>query len=140
MSKAISTQLNTYKFQYAVKFICTANIPNTSQRTDAFVPGSYQTVVNIHNPQNRLVKMRKKLASPIEISAYFNFSLKPDAVERITCAQISDFGIHLVHGFEGFLVIESTHSIDVVAVYTAATTDLGQVTTMDVEQIKERKL
>lgn len=140
MAKALKPQTSPYKFQYAVKFICTANIPGTSQTTDAFVPGSYQTAVNIHNPQNRLVKMRKKIASPIEISKYFDFSLKPDAVERITCGQLSDFGIHLIHGFEGFLVIESTHSIDVVAVYTAGGTHQGEVTTMDVEQIKERKL
>ena len=140
MAKAVKLQINLYRFQYAVKFICTANVPGTSQTTDAFVPGAYQTAVNIHNPQNRLVKMRKKIASPIEISKYFSFSLKPDAVDRITCSQLSDFGVHLIHGFEGFLVIESTHSIDVVAVYTAGGTRQGQVTSMDVEQIKERKL
>lgn len=140
MAKAVKLQINLYRFQYAVKFICTANVPGTSQTTDAFVPGAYQTAVNIHNPQNRLVKMRKKIASPIEISKYFSFSLKPDAVDRITCSQLSDFGVHLIHGFEGFLVIESTHSIDVVAVYTAGGTHQGQVTSMDVEQIKERKL
>lgn len=140
MAKAVKPESNLYRFQYAVKFICTANVPGTSQTTDAFVPGSYQTAVNIHNPQNRLVKMRKKIASPIEISKYFSFSMKPDAVERITCGQLNDFGVHVIHGFEGFLVIESTHSIDVVAVYTAGGTHQGQVTTMDVEQIKERKL
>ncbi|MEO8568245.1 MAG: hypothetical protein ABI419_03895 [Ginsengibacter sp.] len=140
MAKAIKSQRDLYRFQYAVKFICTANIPGTSQTTDAFVPGSYQTAVNIHNPQNVLVKMRKKIASPIEISKYFSFSLKPDAVERITCKQLSEFGVHIIHGFEGFLVIDSTHSIDVVAVYTAAGTNHGQVAAMDVEQIKERKL
>ena len=140
MAKAVKLQINLYRFQYAVKFICTANVPGTSQTTDAFVPGAYQTAVNIHNPQNRLVKMRKKIASPIEISKYFSFSLKPDAVDRITCSQLSDFGVHLIHGFEGFLVIESTHSIDVVAVYTAGGTHQGQVTSMDVEQIKERQL
>jgi hypothetical protein len=128
-----------YGFQYAVKFICTSNIPGTSQTTDAFVPGNYQTAVNMHNPQNILVKFRKKIASPIGISKYFEDSLKPDAVERITCAQIRDFGLHVIHGFEGFLVIESTHSLDVVAVYTASGQG-QQVSTMDVEQIKERKL
>lgn len=140
MAKAISQKTAPYKFQYAVKLICTANTPGTSQTTDAFVPGSYQTAVNIHNPQNIGIRLRKKIASPIEISKYFDFSLKPDAVERITCKQLSDFGVHIIHGFEGFLVIESTHSIDVVAVYTAAGSNQGQVTAMDVEQIRERKL
>ena len=136
-TKKIITR-NPYGFQYAVKFICTANIPATSQTTDAFVPGNYQTAVNIHNPQNILVKFRKKIASPIGISKYFDDSLKPDAVERITCAELRGFDLHLIHGFEGFLVIESTHSLDVVAVYTASGD--GKVSTMDVEQIKERKL
>ncbi len=140
MAKALKPQRSPYKFQYAVKFICTANIPGTSQTTDAFVPGSYQTAVNIHNPQNILVKTRKKIASPIEISKYFQGSLKPDAVERITCGQLGDFGVHLIHGFEGFLVIESTDSLDVVAVYTAGGNHQGEVTSIDVEQIKERKL
>ena len=130
---------NPYGFQYAVKFICTSNDPGTSQTTDAFVPGDYQTAVNIHNPQNVIVKFRKKIASPIGISKWFDDSLKPDAVKRVTCAQLPDFGLRLIHGFEGFLVIESTHSIDVVAVYTACGRR-QDVSTMDVEQIKERRL
>jgi hypothetical protein len=138
MAKALKPQRSPYKFQYAVKFICTANIPGTSQTTDAFVPGSYQTAVNIHNPQNIAIKMRKKIASPIEISKYFESGMKPDAVERITCGQLEKFGVHVIHGFEGFLVIESSHSLDVVAVYTAAGNN--QVSGIDVEQIKERKL
>jgi hypothetical protein len=140
MVKAAKAKRNRYRFQYAVKFICTSNIPGTSQTTDAFVPGSYQTAVNIHNPQNILVKLRKKIASPIAISPYFEGCLKPDAVERVTCSQIRDFDLRIIHGFEGFLVIESTHSIDVVAVYTAGGNNQGQVSSIDVEQIKERKL
>ena len=142
MAKARSTAppRTGYKFQYPVKFICTSNIPGTSQTTDAFLPGSYKTAVNIHNPQQRLVKIRKKLASPIEISKYYEDSLKPDAVERITCGQLRDYDIHLIHGFEGFLVIESTLSIDVVAVYTAGGNNNAVVASIDVEQVRERKI
>jgi len=139
MTQQIKAERNPYRFQYAVKFICTANIPGTSQTTDAFLPGSYQTAVNIHNPHNIKIKMRKKIASPIGISKFIESGLKPDAVERVTCAQINDFGIRLIHGFEGFLVIESTHSLDVVAVYTAGGNQ-GQVSSIDVEQIRERIL
>ena len=92
MAKAIKSQRDLYRFQYAVKFICTANIPGTSQTTDAFVPGSYQTAVNIHNPQTKKIRMRKKIASPLGISKYFDDGLEPDGVMRITCAQIRDFG------------------------------------------------
>lgn len=138
MAKATIVR-NPFGFQYAVKFICTSNIPGTSQTTDAFVPGNYQTAVNIHNPHERVVKTRRKIASPIGISKWLGGSLKPDGVQRVTCAQLRDFGLQLIHGFEGFLVIESTHSLDVVAVYTANGQG-QQVSTLDVEQIKERKL
>ena len=48
-------------------------------------------------------------------------------------------GLHLVYGFEGFLVIEGVASLDVVAVYTASPNG-GQVSAMDVEHVPERKL
>ena len=129
MAKALKIQRNPYRFHYAVKFICTANIPGTS--------GVYQTAVNIHNPQFTRVKLRKKIASGLGISKYFESIIGPDAVQHVNCAQINDFGIRLIHGFEGFLVIESTHSLDVVAVYTAGPSG-KQVASIDVEQIRER--
>ncbi len=138
MAKTVKARPRGYKFQYAAKFICTSHIPGTSQTSDAVVPGSYQTAVNIHNPQNVKVKLRKKIASPIGISKYFDFILEPDGVARVTCAQIREFGLQLIHGFEGFLVIESSHSVDVIAVYTAAGKE--QVSSIDVEAVRERKL
>ena len=139
MAKATRTPRVRYRFQYAAKFICTANIPGTSQTTDALLPGVYQTAVNVHNPQIVKARIRKKIASPLGISKYFDDALEPDGVIRITCAQIRDFGITFIHGFEGFLVIESTHSLDVTAVYTAGGRQ-EQVSSIDVEQINERKL
>ncbi len=139
MAKQERTKKGTFAFQYAAKFICTSNIPGTSQTTGAFLPGTYLTAVNIHNPHEHEIRMRKKLASPIQISDYLDGALKPDGVERVVCDQIQDFNIHSIHGFEGFLVIESTHSLDVVAVYTAGKTG-GNVVSIDVEAIKERKL
>lgn len=140
MAKSAISPRTRYRFQYAVKFICTSNLPGTSQTTDAFVPGSYQTAVNIHNPQPKKIKMRKKIASTLGISKFFESALDPDGVGRMTCGQVQDFGITFIHGFEGFLVIESTHSLDVVAVYTAGGNDQGQVSSIDVEQIKERRI
>ena len=139
MAKAAVISRTRYRFQYAVIFICTANIPGTSQTTDAFLPGVYQTAVNIHNPQTKKIKMRKKIASPIGISKYFNGGLDPDAVERITCAQVKDFGLTFIHGFEGFVVIESTDSLDVVALYTAGARQ-QEVSSLDVEYAQERKI
>lgn len=133
-------QLNSkFRFQYATKFICTANIPNTSQKTDALVPGIYQTAVNIHNPHQKKVEIRIKIASPTGISSFKNEILEYDEVQRVTCANLKDFELKPLHGFEGFLVVESTESIDVSAVYTACPKD-QMVSSIDVVQIKERVL
>jgi len=139
MAKTSKSAQLAYKFQYAAKFICTSNIPGTSLTSEAVLPGVYQTAVNIHNPNNIKIKMRKKLAASIGISKYFDSALGADAVESVTCAQVNNFGLQLVHGFEGFLVIESTHSLDVIAVYTAGG-HKEQVSSIDVETVKERKL
>ena len=130
---------SNYKYQYAVKFICTLHIPNTSQTSDGLIPGVYKTAVNIHNPNEKLAKIRKKIANLGHISEFKNSSIKPDGVERFVCENLQDFENTFIHGFEGFLVIESNLSLDVTAVYTAGSNG-GHVTTMDVEQIKERKL
>ncbi|MCX2680328.1 hypothetical protein OOZ15_10285 [Galbibacter sp. EGI 63066] len=128
-----------YAYQYAVKLVCTAHIPGTSQTSDGLLPGVYETAVNIHNPSEKAVKLRKKLAHPGQVSKFKNSTIKSDGVERFVCRNIQDFGITFIHGFEGFLVIESSDSLDVTAVYTAGASG-GSITSMDVEQIKERKL
>jgi hypothetical protein len=131
-----------FPFQYAAKFLCTANIPGTSQTTTSLLPGSYQTVVNIHNPNSTTIRFRMKLAlasfdNP-QISNFIENGLKPDQAGKVDCSDVQKFDLHLIHGFEGFLVIESTHSLDVVAVYTAGTKQ--GVTSMDVERVFERYL
>ena len=129
-----------YRFQYAAKFLCTANIPGTSQTTTSVLPGVYQTVVNIHNPNNRTVRWRKKITQPgIGISKFIEAQLKPDEAIREDCDRVvGDFG-PFIHGVEGFLVIESTQSLDVTAVYTAGKKG-GEVESIAVEQIRERKI
>jgi hypothetical protein len=131
-----------FPFQYAAKFLCTSNIPGTSQTTTSLLPGNYQTVVNIHNPNSTTIRFRMKLAlasldNP-QISEFIHNGLKPDQAGKVDCGDVSKFGLHLIHGFEGFLVIESTHSLDVIAVYTAGTKE--GVTTMNVERVFERYL
>ncbi len=131
-----------YRYQYAAKFICTANIPGTSQTTSSLLPGIYQTVVNIHNPSNRTARIRKKIAitTPPEISKFILDKLAPDEAVKVDCEQVArDYGIIFIHGIEGFLVIESTESLDVIAVYTAAHRG-GEVESMDVERVHERIL
>ncbi|MGA9573019.1 MAG: hypothetical protein WBS20_03625, partial [Lysobacterales bacterium] len=128
-----------YKFQYAVKIICTSHIPGTSQTSDGLLPGTYETAVNIHNPHEKGIKIRKKLANPGAITKYKSSEIEPDGVERFVCRNIQDFGITFIHGFEGFLVIDSGASLDVTAVYTAGSSG-GSVSSIAVEQIRERRL
>jgi hypothetical protein len=131
-----------FRFQYAAKILCTANVPGTSQTTPSLLPGVYQTVVNIHNPGRQGARLRKKLAvtSPPAISKWLTQALDPDEATSVDCQEISQsYGIAFVHGAEGFLVVESTHSLDVVAVYTAGAVG-GSVTSIDVETVPERSL
>jgi hypothetical protein len=123
---------------YAAKFICTANIPDTSQTTDALLPRSYLTAVNIHNPHDSKFEIRMKMASPIGISKWITGGIGPDGVLRITCADLKKFKVRQIHGFEGFFVVESPCSLDLIAVYTAGNKE--SVVSIDVENVKERVL
>ena len=136
----------SFPFQYAVKFLCTSNIPGTSQTSTSLLPGSYETVVNIHNPNSDRVGFRMKLAmatstqvDPPQITKFIKDVLKADQATKVDCSMLGRFGSQPIHGFEGFLVIESTLSLDVVAVYTASGAT-GKVESMDVEYIRERKI
>ena len=145
--KGAKPSAQRFAFQYAVKFLCTSNIPGTSQTTTSLLPGTYVTVVNIHNPNPRAARFRMKLAlatsteidTPL-ISDFIKETLKPDQATKVDCGRVREFGLQLIHGFEGFLVIESTLSLDVVAVYTAAKNGSDGVDSMDVEYIPERKM
>jgi hypothetical protein len=136
------------RFQYAAKFACTMNIPGTSQTTPSLLPGAYQTVIDIHNPSAQTVQLRKKIAvtfpagrqEPGEVSRFLEDMLAPDEALKVDCDQIlEDFGVAFIHGAEGFLVVESTRSLDVVAAYTAGGVG-SEVASIAVEQIPERRV
>jgi hypothetical protein len=130
-------------FQYAAKYLCTAEIPGTSQTTPSVLPGIYQTAVNIHNPHSKIVQLRQKIAAAVPggiVSEFITGTLNPDHAMSVSCDQIATgFGLTFIHGSEGFLVIESPDSLDVTAVYTAGPRG-GEVASMAVEQIRERRL
>ena len=50
------------RFQYAVKTLCT--LGGDVGFGDAFAPGRYRTVINIHNPTERKIAMRASSHSP----------------------------------------------------------------------------
>ena len=127
-----------YFYQYAVKVICTADIPGTSQTSSSVLPGMYQTAVNIHNPSMEMAHFRVKLVVA-EPSKFIEDTLKPNYATRWDCDRITVAFGPFIHGVEGFLVIESSHSLDVTAVYTAGKVG-DQVESIDVEQIREREI
>ena len=135
-----STEETRLRFQYAAKFLCVANIPGTSVTTTSVHPGAYSTAINIHNPNGEVVRLREKIAmGPEVISDFVEDTLNADAMMRIDCSEISSRFGPFIHGSEGFLVIESSHSLDVIAVYTAGPAG-GQVASIDVELVQERML
>jgi hypothetical protein len=127
------------RFEYAVKFLCTSNLPGTSQVSSSVLPGNYQTAVNIHNPGSEPASVRMKLAlGPKTVTRFVRDVIGPDALLRVDCADVNRFG-RFIHGVEGFLIIQSTHSLDVAAVYTAGPVG-GAVASIDVETVSERSL
>jgi hypothetical protein len=152
-----------FRFQYAAKFTC-GFVPLTA--VDRVIQGQYATAVAIHNPQTKDVTLRKKIAlvfppgaqKPGQVSPFITEKLGPDQALEVACKEIpSEFfpGVTFPSTFvQGFLVIETTRSVDVTATYSAgpATTPPGPgpsapvatttltVATVDVERIKERKI
>jgi len=127
-----------YRYQYAAKFLCTADIPGTSQTSGSVLPGVYETAVNIHNASKERARMRVKIVMA-EPSKFVEDVLAPNFGTRWDCGRITVAFGPFIHGVEGFLIIESTQSLDVTAVYTAGKIG-GQVESIDVEQIRERVL
>ncbi len=159
---AIAEQKTTggFQFQYAAKFVCGANRPGTSLAHNLFRPGTYATTVNVHNPNGRSVRLRKKIALvnqftpqvPGQISKFMEDKLAGDQALGVSCDEIAKFEIAEppTHGIvDGFLVIESTKRLDVIAVYTAGgsggTVETGddssaRVQSIAVEHVRERKI
>jgi hypothetical protein len=151
MLPSLVTTQGIFKFQYTAKFICLTNIPGTSLETDTVLPGGYVTDVNIHNPNKKKVKLRKKLAvtfppgeqRPGPVTKFIEEGLGADEAFEVDCGDTAKFEFQPIHGWKGFLVIESTGELDVTAVYTAGGSDLSardQVESIAVERIPGRKI
>lgn len=137
-----------FTFQYTAKFVC-GNNPAGATRV---LPGAYATAINIHNPNNKPVVLRKKVAltfppavqQPGPVSDSIQDTLGPNQALEVDCGEIPAefFPPDILAGFppytKSFLVIESNRSLNVTAVYTAGIT--AQVSSIDVEQIRERRI
>jgi hypothetical protein len=140
------------RFQYAAKTLCT--LLGDVGFGDAFAPGRYRTVINIHNPTERKIEIARKFALAIQpgeaagsfsITPYKSLTLEPDQAVAYNCFDISNFYCP-IHGvcvdftaLDGFLVVNSPVELDVVAVYTAHPKG-GEVSTLDTETIAGRRM
>lgn len=106
-------------------------------------PGTYFTTINIHNPTEKPILGRIKLAialpsgRPGTISRFVEFKLDPDEAISIDCGQLyKQFAIR-PEFTDGFAVIEGEAELDVIAVYTAAGAT-GKVETLKTERVPAR--
>ena len=124
-------------YQYTTKVVC--------GKSDGSVvaPGTYFTAVNVHNPLYRRVQFRVKVAiampglRPGPVSQFHDVELGPDEA-----LEIDNADIHKLAGVDGdflkgFVVIESSTELDVVAVYTAAGSD-DHIQVLHMERVPAR--
>ena len=151
--------------QYAVKIMCGPSSPKelppgkykskdkgreNTEYKDAVgdrrvAPGTYFTTINIHNPAEKPVVGRIKVAvaspngRPGQISRFVDFKLGPDEAISIDCGQLyARFGIKSEFT-DGFTVVESETELDVIAVYSAAGAS-GKVEALETERAPARLL
>ncbi len=128
-------------YQYAAKFIC-----GVSEKFTPVANGQYTTVINVHNPSRRKARFKYKLAlaNPAEDGKVYDFKdsgIGPDGAQYFDCMLIRKiydlFGPGIL---DGFFVIESSTSLDVIAVYTTNDFDGKNVPAIDVERVFERAI
>jgi lactonase family protein with 7-bladed beta-propeller/NHL repeat-containing protein len=126
------------RFEYAAKTICglPRNVPNFELPLQP-----YATVLNVHNPTAAVVVLVKRLAlgfppgleRPGTVAPVALDTLPPGAALAIDCFDLRRRVSSLPAFFEGFVVIQSTGTLDVVGVYAVP----GGV---DVQQVRERPI
>ena len=109
-------------YNYAAKIVC-----GTQREAQGVVPQAYMTTVNVHNPSDSLAIFFKTLLvtlppggqramSPLRPT--FTDSLRPQAGLATDCADLRKRYPNAPAFFEGFVLLQSRVSLDVVAVYT----------------------
>jgi hypothetical protein len=137
---AAFVQTLSHPLIYAAKFVCGVFKPQYGQNKEGPVePGSYTTVINVHNPGYCPVTIVKKAVllypdpheqrpeTPRPPYQTRTVTLRPDWGVEIDCFDIrtvllrgpSDDYPKAPMFIEGWVVFESPDPIDVVAVYTA---------------------
>jgi hypothetical protein len=135
----------SFKYQYTVKFVC-----GTFTRTDGPVaPGTYYTAINVHSSRDSAlcretisIALPGRRSGPV-VSLPRGYYVGPGSSIEIDCDDIAkainrkEYQWPLFH--KGFVTIESTSELDVVAVYTFVGST-RQVQSMDIERVTPRLL
>jgi serine protease len=144
--------LPSAKYEYAAKLVCG---PQLDARSMRLALGFYATTINVHNPGSEEATVVKTLAltvppggqRPGEVLRIAEDKLGPEQAMAVDCEDIRDraFGGKAPAPYiEAFVVIRSTRSLNVTAVYTTATVSQDGVaknhSSIHVEQIQERAI
>lgn len=136
-----------YRFEYTAKFVCGSQ---SKKEVLTLAQGTYATSVNVLNTTQRPVKFLKKLALtrpgtqeqgvtlPIATD-----HLDPDQALSVDCEDVRQR--LFPKGFpdqylDGFIILRSPDMLSVSAVYTTRGPGDNQVTSIDVEEVKERAI
>ena len=144
------------RFEYAAKLVCGTQEDPKNLR---LARGLYATAINIHNPNRQTATFQKKLAltfppdeqRPGKVMPISQDTLREDEALEVDCIDVqkrlfpNGFPMQYI---KGFIVIRSTVSLDVTAVYSTNSlgkegcckTEAGQHSGIDVEQIRERRI
>jgi len=140
-----------FEYEYVAKLV----IGKQAERENMMLArGFYATIINIHNPNYGPVRIYKKLAltfPPVEEKPGKIYDIAIDKLEHDEALKVDGNeiqrllfpgGLPAPGHVEGFVVIQSHASLDVVAVYTTAVLDdNGKVTehsAIDLIQVLER--
>lgn len=148
----VSAEVIQTKHQYSAKMVCSL----LATFGDGFLAqGTYRTVVNIANPSKEAVTIAVKPiiagslggdSQGIDGVVPRKHELPPHGAVAIDCGTIAGFFCPTADGIcfdftaiDGFVKIQSTAKLDVVAVYTARPSN-GEVSTMDVEPVEGHEI
>ena len=125
-------------WEYAAKAVC------GQTRGRIVAPGLYFTAVNVHNPNARPVELKFKVATAPEMKPggifWFDGALKlaPDQAVELDCPEIMKLAQSSAF-LKGFLVLQSSLELDVVAVYTVAGSS-RMVEDLELERVPGRRM
>ena len=153
-----SAMAQTQWTEYSVKFLCGTIGPDLPPGAAALGQGTYNTSINIHNPQLPLQPLPKVIflkkvvisspegVTPLAPSSFRVDALTADFAEEVDCRIIRsilgevDANAPFIEGFVVLLVVPNPppkQELDVVGVYTV-TSPQGQSISLEMERIAPR--